>query len=41
MISKKDGSIVDGDDGRIIGYIFEFAITPNFEMDVEKIGHYW
>jgi len=41
MVSKKDGSIVDGDESRIIGSMYEFALTPSFEMDIEKVGHYW
>jgi hypothetical protein len=41
MINKIDGKIIDGDDERLMSYEFQFAITPNFEIDVEKVGHNW
>jgi hypothetical protein len=41
MVSKLDGSIIDGDEERIMNYEFMFAITPDFEMDVERVGHNW
>lgn len=41
LVHKIDGSLVDGDEDRIMSYEYLFAITPNFEMDVELVGHSW
>ncbi len=41
FISKKDGSIVDGDEDRLMSYEYRFALQLHENPDLEEIGHEW